>query len=220
MSHLEERFAEIRTHLKDYVSNNKLLMQFQKKDLESFFENTTFSSNDYITLLEQSSNTGYASTISELALKTNVEFNNYDEIISTLNTVNKCLKLKFFDSVINYINLSGTEINNLIARISYLETTIKKLLIEIDHPNKLRQSTSLNNENRSESSQNPDTDDDNLPVEFLMKLHELRKSRDFEIYYKFFDELSQNGNQNMITRACEEEFDQIYIRNYMHCPFG
>ena len=60
----------------------------------------------------------------------------------------------------------------------------------------------------------------NYPKEYLTKISSLKKTKDFDSVYEFFEELSSEDNHEMISKACEEGLwlkkTKLDVMNVLH----
>ncbi|EAX66600.1 hypothetical protein TVAG_605800 [Trichomonas vaginalis G3] len=105
MSHkLIQNYEYIAAHIKDYIQEEKLFDIFELKDLKKILRLANFTSEDFITLLKQSESTLDENELYECARNTKVSIRNYQEVISTLKSVRKYMKLTMLDGIIGFLD--------------------------------------------------------------------------------------------------------------------
>ncbi|EAY03792.1 hypothetical protein TVAG_454310 [Trichomonas vaginalis G3] len=78
-------------------------------------------------------------------------------------------------------------------------------------------------ETRDHAEENKKLREQIQSFQILTKIAELKKSNDFDRVYKFFEELSSEGNREMMSRACEEELWEKtagWRQNVLHIACG
>ncbi|EAY23478.1 hypothetical protein TVAG_071420 [Trichomonas vaginalis G3] len=147
------------------------------------------TSEQYITLLKQSRSTINAKELYICTRKANVTIQNYEEVISILQSIKQYMKFNIIDSIIDFLIHKDKEMRDS-------KEEIRK------HQKEL---TSFQRQNKSNGSPNNQiNENDSNSKEFLTKISEVKNLNDFESVYKFLDELSLYGIREFISKACEE----------------
>lgn len=93
----------IAAHIKDFIIEGKLFTAYKEEDITLILKSAKLSSDDYITLLEQSTSIMDASKLYELTRNTVVSVNSIGDVLSILKTVRKCMKLGLLDTIIDIL---------------------------------------------------------------------------------------------------------------------
>ncbi|EAY01499.1 hypothetical protein TVAG_107580 [Trichomonas vaginalis G3] len=168
-------FEYIAAHISDYIKNENFFDTFEIGDIKTIMKYSQLTADQYVTLLKQSSSTIDAKALYVCTRKTNVTIQNVEEIVSILNSLKKYMKFNIFDGIIDVLNQREKIISDFTTAINRF------------------QNQSQTNENNNHSR------------DILTKIAELKNSNDFDSVYKFFDELSEQGNQEMMLKSYEEE---------------
>ncbi|EAY22946.1 hypothetical protein TVAG_076930 [Trichomonas vaginalis G3] len=184
-------FEYIAAHISDYIQNENFFDTFDIEDIKTIMKYLRLTADQFITLLKQSSSTINARNLYFCTQKANVTIQNFEDVVSILKSVKKYMKFNIFDGIINVFIQKDKEMNDCTEEIKKLQAELKKFQNQVQNATKETTDTQ-NNENHKVSK------------EFLTKISELKKSKDFDNVYKFFEELSSKGDRELISKACEE----------------
>ena len=184
-------YEYIAAHLSDYIQNENFFDTFDIEDIKTIMKYLRLTADQFITLLKQSSSTINARNLYFCTRKANVTIQNFEDVVSILKSVKKYMKFNIFDGIINVFIQKDKEMNDCTEEIKKLQAELKKFQNQVQNATKETTDTQ-NNENHKVSK------------EFLTKISELKKSKDFDNVYKFFEELSSKGDRELISKACEE----------------
>ncbi|EAY00421.1 hypothetical protein TVAG_114250 [Trichomonas vaginalis G3] len=167
---------------------------------------------DFSSLLTQSSSVISARQLYTCTRNANISINNLQDAISTLKSVQKYMKMRILEGIISILE-------QLLKDQSISTNQIEKHQANLDQIQKEKE----NNEKEIQTlhSQHKEKEENDLPKEFLSKISKLKNSRDFIEIYKFFEEISEKGNQKMMQKACDEELwkkqkDNYFGTNVLH----
>ncbi|EAY22794.1 ankyrin repeat protein, putative [Trichomonas vaginalis G3] len=184
-------FEYIAAHISDYIKNENFFDTFEIEDIKTIMKYSQLTADQYITLLKQSSSTLKANKLYFCTRNANVTIQNFDEVVSILKSVTKYMKFHIFNGIIDFINQKDKELRDSTEEITKLQTELKTLQNQIQNAAKETTVTPINKTH-------------NFSREFLTKLSSLKATNDFDSVYQFFEELSSQGNREMISKACEE----------------
>ena len=186
---INQNFEYIAAHISDYIANENLFDIFWIEDIKTIMKYSKLTSEQYITLLKQSRSTINAKELYICTRKANVTIQNYEEVISILQSIKQYMKFNIIDSIIDFLIHKDKEMRDS-------KEEIRK------HQKEL---TSFQRQNKSNGSPNNQiNENDSNSKEFLTKISEVKNLNDFESVYKFLDELSLYGIREFISKACEE----------------
>ncbi|EAY13708.1 hypothetical protein TVAG_371820 [Trichomonas vaginalis G3] len=156
---------------------------------------TTLTTNDFITVIKQSRSSIKANELYICTRNANISVQNFEDIVSILKSLQKYMKLRILDGVINFLLQTHKEISasSEIIQNSQSEESFQNQPPKSDKEIELLNSqlSQINEENSNER-------------EILAEISELKKSNDFERVYNLLDKLSSQGNQKMISKSCDE----------------
>ncbi|EAX84670.1 hypothetical protein TVAG_017290 [Trichomonas vaginalis G3] len=156
---------------------------------------TTLTTNDFITVMDQSRSSIKAKELYMCTRNANISVQNFEDIVSILKSLQKYMKLRILDGVINFLIQTHKEISSSSEKIQnpQSEETFQNQPPKSDKKFELLNSQ-LNQINEKNSKER----------EILAEISELKKSNDFERVYNFLDQLSSQGNRKMISKSCDE----------------
>ncbi|EAY19978.1 hypothetical protein TVAG_402330 [Trichomonas vaginalis G3] len=184
-------FEYIAAHISDYIENENFFDTFDMEAIKTIMKYSRLTADQYITLLKQSSPTLSSKELYISTRKANVTIENIEEVISILTFVKKYMKFHIFDGIIDFLKENDKHMGDSTEEIKKPQTEIKTLQNQIQNVSK---ETTVTQTNESH----------NYSEEFLTKISSLKKTKDFDSVYKFFEELSSEDNHEMISKACEE----------------
>ncbi|EAY07708.1 hypothetical protein TVAG_117890 [Trichomonas vaginalis G3] len=200
-------FEYIAAHISDYIQNENFFDTFDIRDIKTIMKYSHLTVDEYITLLKQSSPTLTAKELYISTRKANVTIQNFEEVVSILKFVKKYMKFNIFDGMIDFIKENDKRLLDSTEEIKKLQTEIQTLQNQIQNAAKETTATRINEYH-------------SFSREFLTKISSLKESDDFDSVYKFFEELSSEGNREMILKACEEGLwlkkTKKYQENVLH----
>ncbi|EAX96440.1 hypothetical protein TVAG_284100 [Trichomonas vaginalis G3] len=271
-------FEYIGAHIKEYIEQGILFDTFEVEDIKAIMKYANLTPNDFDSLLQQSSIATTANKIYYCTRQTNISIKNFQDAISTLNSIQKYMKMEILDNIIDTLNQTGRMLSDSANKLEKQQSELSQLQNEkgniekenrslrsqlrekddIEKENRslrsqLREKDDIEEENRSLRSQLREKDDiekenqslrsqlrekenvekdnrslrsqlkekesNDLPKEFLDKVAQLKNSGSLSEVYDFLDEISQNGNQKMMFKACEEGLYEVkgkYGQNVLH----
>ncbi|EAY10449.1 hypothetical protein TVAG_271400 [Trichomonas vaginalis G3] len=128
MSHkLIQNYEYIAAHIKDYIQEEKLFDVFELEGLKKILSLANFTSEDFITLLKQSESTLDENELYECARNTKVSIRNYQEVISTLKSVRKYMKLTILDGIIGFLDETDKIISESTVKIQKLQAELNSI---------------------------------------------------------------------------------------------
>ncbi|EAY20730.1 hypothetical protein TVAG_391140 [Trichomonas vaginalis G3] len=175
-------FEYIGSHINDYIQNDNFFDIFDLECSNTIMKHAKLTTTQFISLLKQSTSTLKASKLYRYIRNANVTIQSIDEVFSVLKSVKTYMKMKIFDGIIDFLKLNGTEMRNSSE--------------EIEEPQE--QVQILNN------TENQAQEDSKLSQNLLTKISSLKKYNCFYNVYKFFEELCPEGDQEIISKSCEE----------------
>ncbi|EAY09307.1 hypothetical protein TVAG_394790 [Trichomonas vaginalis G3] len=181
----------IAAHISDYIQNENFFDIFDIRDIKTIMKFSRLTVDEYVTLLKQSSSTLNAKELYISTRKANITIQNFEEVVSILTFVKKYMKFNIFDGMIDFIKENDKHMLDSTEEIKKPQTEIKTLQNQLQNAAK-ETTVTLTNESHDCSR------------EYLTKISSLKETKDFDKVYKFFEELSSKGNQEMISKACEE----------------
>ncbi|EAX98238.1 hypothetical protein TVAG_010150 [Trichomonas vaginalis G3] len=184
-------YEYIAAHISDYIQNENFFDTFDISDIKAIMKYSRLTADQYVSLLQQSSSSLTSKDIYISTRKANVTIQNFEDVVSILKIVKKYMKFNVFDGIIDFINENNKQLLDSTKEIKKLQTEIKALQNQIQNASKETTTTQINESHNSSK-------------EFLDKLSFLKETNDFYSVYKFFEELSSEGNREMISKACEE----------------
>ncbi|EAY20666.1 ankyrin repeat protein, putative [Trichomonas vaginalis G3] len=189
---LVQNFEYTAAHIKDYIDDDKLFTTFEVQDIRKIMKFANLTTNDFNTLLKQSKSIVKANDLYMCIRYANVSIRNHEEVINLLKTAKKYLKLTFLDGTIDFLIQSQTVESYYTEKIQILQAELKTIHEQKQKSNKEIESL--------QSQLNQIMTEEKV----LSKISELKNSNDFYRIYNFFEELSSQGNQRMISKACKE----------------
>ncbi|EAY05997.1 hypothetical protein TVAG_124220 [Trichomonas vaginalis G3] len=131
----------------------------------------------------------FSDSLHRLSMPTNyITIQNYEEAVSILKSVRKYMKFHVFGVLIDFLNQNDKCLRESTEEIKKLQTEIKTLQNQIQNAAK---ATAINESH-------------NYPKDYLTKISSLKETKGFDSVYQLFEELSSNGNQEMISKAGKE----------------
>ncbi|EAX90254.1 ankyrin repeat protein, putative [Trichomonas vaginalis G3] len=212
---LVQNYDYIAANIKDYIEDDKLVSIFELDDVKIILEGANLASNDFITLMDQYSSRITTQELYKTLRNANVSIEDDQEVISTLVALKKYMKLGALDGIINYLNQKPKEVADSSKRISELENSISRIQTEL---NDIR-NHSQPKEDELPPAPKPQTARKNVSGIVVMTEENEREniiniiagyknSNDFESIYNFMNDLSENGNQEMLKKACEKGLNE------------
>ncbi|EAY22147.1 hypothetical protein TVAG_093210 [Trichomonas vaginalis G3] len=190
-----QNYEDIASRISDYIKEGNFFYIFEIEDIKKIMKNSNFTANDFVTLIEQSHHTIKANELYICTRNTNIHIQSFEDVISTLKSVKKYMKLGILNGIIDFLDQKAKEMSDSTEKIQKLQTELNKIQ---------KQKQKSDNEIKSLQSQLNQINETTNQEAFLEKISELKKSDDFESIYNFFEELSSQGNQTIISKACEE----------------
>lgn len=195
---LIHNYEYIAAYLRDLIDLNLLYDIFEADDINEIMKYAKVTPDDFTSILNQSTYAPATETAFE-PHNTSVSISNLHEIILTLKSINNYIPQRLLDIIISKLNETASEISESALKISNLEDTISNLQMEID----TIKIEKLNCEKeilllKSQISE------EIKDKEIILKIANLKNSDDFDSIYKFLEELSDSGNQKMISIAYKE----------------
>ncbi|EAY21964.1 hypothetical protein TVAG_250240 [Trichomonas vaginalis G3] len=203
-----QNFEYIGAHIKDYIKDNTPFNTFEIEDIKRIMKYSSFSCEDFNTLLEESHSHVSSNRLYRCTRNANISIKNIDEAISTLKTVQKYMKLGLLRSIIDIFYQIQNDQSESTNKISKHQTKLNQIQNEKEN---------LSKEVESLQSEIKILKVNDLPNEFISKISKLKNSEEFYEIYNFFVEISENGSQQMMSKAFEEGLWQKQNENY---PYG
>ncbi|EAY22046.1 ankyrin repeat protein, putative [Trichomonas vaginalis G3] len=175
-------FEYIGAHIDEYIRNENLFDTFDHEDIKTIMKYSKLTTTQFISLLKQSSPTINANKLYKCTRNANVIIQNIDEVFSVLKSVKKYMKFNIFDGIIDFLEVNGNEVRKSAEGITKLQEQNQSIQIE----------------------QNQTQENINHSQYLLTKISSLKATNDFDSVYQFFEELSSQGNREIISKACEE----------------
>ena len=97
-------YEYIAAHISDYIKSENFFDTFDIEDIKQIMKYSNLTSNQYITLLKQSSSAIKAKELYMCTRNANVTIQNMEEIVSTLKSVKKYMKFNIFDGIIDILD--------------------------------------------------------------------------------------------------------------------
>ncbi|EAY06454.1 ankyrin repeat protein, putative [Trichomonas vaginalis G3] len=205
-------FEDIAAHISNYIKNENFFDTFKIGDIKTIMKYSRLTADQYVTLLKQSHSTINAKELYVCTRNTKVTIQNLDEVVLILNSLKKYMKFNIFDGIIDVLKQNEKEMSDFTQEIKKLQDKLKAFPNETGNVTK-DLTADVTNENYNHSQ------------DILTKITELKESSDFETVYKFLDELSWKGNNEMISKSIEAglwqkiapiEYDWNFERNVLH----
>ncbi|EAX83403.1 hypothetical protein TVAG_242560 [Trichomonas vaginalis G3] len=152
--------------------------------------------DEFNSLLAQSHSVISARELYACTRNANVSINNLQDAVSTLKSVQKYMKMRVFEGIIVFLEQLQKDQSITAHKIEKLQADLIRIQKEKENVEKEMQT--LHSQLKAKEGYD-------LPKEFLSKISKLKNSEDFNQIYKFFEEISEKGNQKMMQKACEEE---------------
>ena len=95
-------YEYIAAHIKDYIDADKLFSTFETNDIKKIMKFTTLTTNDFITVIKQSRSSIKANELYICTRNANISVQNFEDIVSILKSLQKYMKLRILDGVINF----------------------------------------------------------------------------------------------------------------------
>ncbi|EAY21388.1 hypothetical protein TVAG_198260 [Trichomonas vaginalis G3] len=184
-------YEYITAHISDYIQNENFFDTFDIQDIKKIMNYSRMTADQYVTLLKQSSSALKAKELYMCTRKSNVTVQNFEEIVSILKCIKKYMKFNTFDGIIDILSQKEKEISDSTQEIKQLQDKLKAF-----------QNQSQNS--AKETTINQTNENNNQSRGIITQIAELKQSNDFEIVYKFLDELSEKGNHEMMSKSCKE----------------
>lgn len=119
-------------HVSDYISEYMIFNLFKPEDIKNILKAATLTPDEFIDLMRQSVPTVKASDLYKYTRNTRISISNLEEVIRVLKTIQKYMKLRYIDAIINIFCQTNEEITSSKAKISNLENQIEKLKSELN----------------------------------------------------------------------------------------
>ena len=119
-------YEYIAAHIKDYIDADKLFSTFETNDIKKIMKFTTLTTNDFITVMDQSRSSIKAKELYMCTRNANISVQNFEDIVSILKSLQKYMKLRILDGVINFLIQTHKEISSSSEKIpvSYTHLTL------------------------------------------------------------------------------------------------
>ena len=103
-------FEYIADHVSDYIENENLFTIFELEDIETIMKYSHLTADQYISLLKQSHSTITPTELYICTRNANVIIQNFQDVISILESVKKFMNFNIFDNIISSLNHNTKEI--------------------------------------------------------------------------------------------------------------
>ncbi|EAX96621.1 ankyrin repeat protein, putative [Trichomonas vaginalis G3] len=187
-----QNYEYIASHISDYIKQGNFFDIFETEDIKKIMKISYLTVNDFNALIKQSYHTTKANKLYTCTRNSNIHIENLEDVISTLKSIKKYMKLEIINGIIDFLDHKAKEMFDSTEKIPPLQADSNSNQNQTPKSNKETKDNQINDENNNEN-------------EILSKIPELKESDDFESIYNFLDELSSQGNQTMISKSCEEE---------------
>ncbi|EAX70677.1 ankyrin repeat protein, putative, partial [Trichomonas vaginalis G3] len=207
-AHIQD-YEHIASHISEYIDEGNFFDVFEIEDIKKIMKISNFTANGFIALLEQSHPTINANKLYACTRNANIYIQNFEDVISTLKSIKKYMKLRILNSIVDFLDSKGKEIYDSTEKIQKLQTELNEIPKQKSDNeiqslqsqlNQINEESNKLKEKLNEMESNTNQADETI----LSKIKELKESDDFESIYNFLDELSSQGNRKMISKACEE----------------
>lgn len=193
-------FEYIASHIHEYIEQENLFNIFDETDIKTILKSTKLTPKNYNSLLQQGNDKFSVSKLYKLTQDASVCMNDYQDIVSVLNSMKSYFKIRLLDNILDtleQINKHNNELlNSVLEQNESNLQKISKLEHEIEH---------LQNEvKRKDAEISCLNEHKEHKKEILSKISSLKTTNDFESIYKFYNDLCKEGNQKMIKKACDE----------------
>lgn len=172
--------------IREYINNGMFFDIFEIADMKDIFKSNKLSAENFVALLKDGMKRVSTSKLYRYFRNITSSITNIQDAIIILKAMKKCLKLKVLNDIIKLIEQNYNTNNDFEKRINNLEESVQKLREE--------------NEDLKRISHSND---------FLKSyLSQYKKSKDFDLIYKFFENLSEKGNQIVMKKSCKEKISE------------
>ncbi|EAY04753.1 hypothetical protein TVAG_288950 [Trichomonas vaginalis G3] len=200
---LVQNYTYIAAHFKEYIDEDKALDIFELEDIGKILNEAMLSPNDFNKLLQQLSSKFSAIQIYKYTRNATIPINSLQDSISTLKSIQKYMKLRLIDGVIDHMNYIQNEMSNYTKKLEKFQSELN--MVQTQNQNYEKEIQSLKYQIEDKKREISEIKDENdIPKVILSKITELKNSDDFESIYNFVDGLSGIGNQKMMEKAYEE----------------
>ncbi|EAX95584.1 hypothetical protein TVAG_370880 [Trichomonas vaginalis G3] len=189
-------YEYIGSHIKNYIREDKLFSTFEVEDIGSIMKFANLTPDDFNSFLTQSHSVISARKLYTGTRNANISINNIRDAISTLKSVQKYMKMRILEGIIGVLEQLQKDQSSTTNKIEKLQADLNQIQKEKEN---------IEKEMQTLHSQPKAKEGNDLPKEFLSKISELKNSKNFYQIYKFFEEISEKGNQKMMQKACDEE---------------
>ncbi|EAX96362.1 hypothetical protein TVAG_337940 [Trichomonas vaginalis G3] len=114
-------------YIKEYINSNNIFGVFEYNEIEEILKISKLTTKDFITLLNQSSNTVDPIDLYKCTRNTNVSIQKFEEVISFLNSIKDFMKLGILDGVIDFIQQLQKQVSDTTEELQKLQARYRKV---------------------------------------------------------------------------------------------
>ncbi|EAY09601.1 hypothetical protein TVAG_056450 [Trichomonas vaginalis G3] len=128
---ITQNYQYIGSHIKDYISQDKLFTIFEEEDIKQFLKSAILSSDDYCTILQQGASEISKKDLFSYTHSANVTVKNFQDAVIVLKSMSKSMDLRVLDSVVDALSENDQKPSTQPVNKDF-EESIAKLQSQLD----------------------------------------------------------------------------------------
>ena len=122
-----QNYEYIAAHISDYIKEGNFFDVFEVEDIKKILKNSNLTTNDFITLLKQSHHAIKTNKLYTCARNANVSIQSFEDVILTLKSIKKYMKLGILNSIIDFLNQKSKEMFDSTEKIQKHQTETNEI---------------------------------------------------------------------------------------------